>query len=241
MDHNEAVQQMATERYLLGELSPELRDAFEEHFFDCQECAMDLRAASVFLEEAKVHLPELTGPLATPAAERPVPVLEKQPGKKESWWSSLLRPAFAAPVFATLLAVVGYQNLVTLPALRASSGEPMLSPMVYLHAGTRGGQGTPVDVDAKHGIALVVDKPQQAGYSSFVFELRDPQGKVTASIAAPNDSALPEGQPTDGTLSLAIPGAALRDGAYTLAISGVASNGSRTEIERHILNFHLRN
>jgi anti-sigma factor RsiW len=242
MDHNEAVQQMATERYLLGELSPELRDAFEEHFFDCQECAMDLRAASVFLEEAKVHLPELTGPLATPAAERPAAIHEKkQVGKKAPWWSSLLRPAFAAPVFATLLAVVGYQNLVTFPALRASSSEPMLSPMVYLHAGTRGGQGTPVDVDAKHGIALVVDKPQQAGYSSFVFELRDPQGKVTASIAAPNDGVLPEGQPTDGTLSLAIPGAALRDGAYTLAISGVASNGSRTEIERHILNFHLRN
>jgi hypothetical protein len=236
MDHNEAVQQMAAERYLLGELSPELRDAFEEHFFDCQECAMDLRAASVFLEEAKVHLPELTGPLATPAAERSAPVREKQAGKKESWWSSLLRPAFAAPVFATLLAVVGYQNLVTFPALRASSSEPMLSPMVYLHAGTRGGQGTAVDVDAKHGIALVVDKPQQAGYASFVFELRDPQGKVAASIAAPSESG-----PADGTLSLAIPGAALRDGAYTLAISGVASNGSRTVIEQHILNFRLRN
>ena len=31
MDHNEAVRQKATERYLLDELDPELRDQFEEH------------------------------------------------------------------------------------------------------------------------------------------------------------------------------------------------------------------
>ena len=35
MDHSEAVQLMATERYLLGELSPDQREAFEEHFFEC--------------------------------------------------------------------------------------------------------------------------------------------------------------------------------------------------------------
>ena len=70
MDHNEAVQQMATEKYLLGELPPELREAFEEHFFDCPECAMDLRTAAAFVEEATVHLPELTGPPSEQSASR---------------------------------------------------------------------------------------------------------------------------------------------------------------------------
>ena len=45
---------MATERYLLDEMSPELREAFEEHMFECTECALDVRSGNVFLSEAKV-------------------------------------------------------------------------------------------------------------------------------------------------------------------------------------------
>jgi anti-sigma factor RsiW len=54
MGHDEAVRILATEKYLLGELSPELRDQFEEHLFDCQRCAFDLRATATFLDHAKV-------------------------------------------------------------------------------------------------------------------------------------------------------------------------------------------
>jgi anti-sigma factor RsiW len=47
MDHQEAVRQNATEKYLLDELDPELRDQFEEHLFDCQDCALDVRAGAM--------------------------------------------------------------------------------------------------------------------------------------------------------------------------------------------------
>ena len=53
MDHNEAIEQMAAERYLLDELTPELRDAFEEHAFDCPECTLDLRAGAAFIRCGK--------------------------------------------------------------------------------------------------------------------------------------------------------------------------------------------
>src|ERR1700751_6014258 len=56
MDHEEAVRQNATERYLLDELDPELRDQFEEHLFDCQDCALDVRAGAMFVEQTKVIL-----------------------------------------------------------------------------------------------------------------------------------------------------------------------------------------
>ena len=46
MNHDEAVQSMTAEKYLLNELSPEVRDQFEEHFFGCTDCANDLRAGS---------------------------------------------------------------------------------------------------------------------------------------------------------------------------------------------------
>ena len=53
MDHNEALQLQAVEKYVLGQLPPSLRDEFEEHFFDCQECALDVTATAAFVDNAR--------------------------------------------------------------------------------------------------------------------------------------------------------------------------------------------
>ena len=53
MDHLEAVRLNAAEKYLLGELSAELRDQYEDHFFDCKECARDIRAGAAFVDNAR--------------------------------------------------------------------------------------------------------------------------------------------------------------------------------------------
>jgi hypothetical protein len=123
-----------------------------------------------------------------------------------------------------------------MPALRAAASEPVLAPTVYLHAGTRSGGAMRLDLDRKQGIALIVDRPQQPGYASFLLRLIDARGQAALSVTAPG-----EGPSEDGTLSLAIPGKELADGTYTLAISGVAADGQQTEIERHVLDVHLRN
>ena len=58
MDHTAVVREKMTERYLLNELESDVRDQFEEHYFDCPECAQDLCAGSQFVEQAKVVLAE---------------------------------------------------------------------------------------------------------------------------------------------------------------------------------------
>ena len=231
MDHSEAVQRMAAERYLLNELTPEAREAFEEHLFDCPECALDLRAGAAFVAEAKAQLPELAGPSPTP-----VPPRQRSSGAKREWWLSWLQPAFAAPAFATLLLVLGYQNLITYPALRAEANQPRLLPSTALLGGTRGAAHPTITADRRHGVALEIDLPPQpnpGAYVSYPIDLYDPQGKLawTGLTAAP----AADGQ----RLSLAIPGAMLRDGAYTVAVSGVAANGQRTAIDKYIFDLHL--
>jgi len=52
MDHEEAVQLGAAEKCVLGELAEELREAYEEHYFDCQECATDVIATAAFVDGA---------------------------------------------------------------------------------------------------------------------------------------------------------------------------------------------
>ena len=56
MDHYEALQLQAVEKYVLGELPPPLRNDFEEHFFECQECAQNVKAAAEFVDNVRAVL-----------------------------------------------------------------------------------------------------------------------------------------------------------------------------------------
>src|SRR5882762_502686 len=112
MDHQEALRRGAVEKYLLHEMPDPERDEFEAHFFDCQECAADLRATAAFLDGVKATL--LDGAkqelLRSRAIRRAPKLLQK------SWFEFLWRPAFAAPALALSLLVIVYQNAVVLPS-----------------------------------------------------------------------------------------------------------------------------
>ena len=216
---------MATERYLLDELTPELREAFEEHMFECSECAMDVRAGNVFLNEAKEQLPGLVAPQQTVESVRIMPAKVKKP-----WWSVFAMPALAAPAFAALLAVIAFQNLATIPSLRSAAGDPRIIPWSSLHTGTRGTEPALVQADRQQGAVLLIDVPQ--GFSSYAIDLYDPQGKRfwTTTVAA-----------TDaGTLSLLIPGSGLKEGSYSLNLAGISPQGARTELGRRVLDVHFQ-
>jgi anti-sigma factor RsiW len=230
MNHSEAVEQMAVERYLLGELPPELRDAFEEHVFDCQECSLDLRAEAAFLEEAKAQLPELA------TRQRPAGIAERPGNGKKKQWFSWFSPVFAVPAYALLLLIIGYQNFATIPSLRTAAARPEILPWSSVHIGTRDAAPVPVAADRNQGVVLLVDLPQQAGSVSYAFELDDAQGKSVwkTTVSAPTESQ-------SGTLSLFIPGRGLEPGAYTLAISGVLASGQSTETRRRTLQVNFNN
>jgi anti-sigma factor RsiW len=230
MNHDEAVQEMATERYLLDELSPELREAFEEHMFDCQECAFDVRAGNVFLTEAKVQLPAIVALAAQAEPALPEP---RQP--KKPWWSFLTVPAFTVPAFATLLAVIAFQNVSTIPSLRSAATEPRMLPWSSLHMGTRGAEPTVVQADRKQGAVILIELPGQPVYTSYAVDLYDPQGKriwTQTVTASQNDGGA-------GTLSLLIPGAGLEQGSFALNLAGISPQGARTELGRRALDVHF--
>src|SRR5450432_1432090 len=150
MDHAEALQQKATERYLLDESDPDVKDQFEEHLFDCQECALDVRAAAMFVEQSKVVLGESqAAPVRVPA-----PALVKP-----SWLASLFRPALAIPVLAMLLVIVGYQNLVTVPHLTAALSEPQIGPYVAVNISTRGSAKSTATIAPGDGLNVMVTIP----------------------------------------------------------------------------------
>jgi hypothetical protein len=119
MNHQLAVDTRATERYMLGELDEESRSAFEEHYFSCHACAADVKAAAVFVDNAKAVL------AALPAAEARV----KRPFFFFPWPQSMMPAALAACL------AVGY--VLPHPAAHAVGG---FVATVAIPAGTRSAQ-----------------------------------------------------------------------------------------------------
>jgi hypothetical protein len=224
MDHVEALQQKATEQYLLDELDPEVKDQFEEHLFDCQDCALDVRAAAMFVEQSKIVLGE--SPVDTVRVPAPV-------AAKPGWLASLFRPALAVPVLALLLAVVGYQNLVTYPAMTSALNQPQVGPYASLNIGTRGSVKTPVTVTPDEGFNLLVTIPPDNAYSAYILELHNPAGGLKWSRKIPASSP-------DDTRSIFIPGAGLEQGTYVLTVNGVTAAGQSSSLGNYPVDLQIQ-
>jgi len=224
MDHDEALRQRATERYLLDELDPELRDQFEEHLFDCQDCALDVRAAATFVEQSKVILAE---PTLQPGAKESVPTAAK-PG-----WFAWLRPAFAVPVFALLLALIGYQNFLMYPKLMRAANEPQVGPWASVNVSTRGAETKLLQAHPGEGFGLLVNFPPQDGFASYVVDLYNPAGKLEWSSPI---SATPAGEERQ----IYIPGRNRRSGTYTLVVHGINPAGESKELSRHSIDLQIQ-
>lgn len=53
MDHDSVIDNKTPERYMLGELTDAEGDAYEEHYFECPECAEELRSGVEFMHCAR--------------------------------------------------------------------------------------------------------------------------------------------------------------------------------------------
>jgi hypothetical protein len=210
-----------TERYLLNELDSATRNEFEEHFFDCAECAFDIRAGSAFVEQTKNVLAE------TATAPSPVPV-HPTPG-----WLAWLRPAFAAPALALLLLVVGYQNLVTYPHLQQALNNPQVLPWAPVNVGTYGSDGPVISVTSGQGFLLFMRIPE-GGYSRYTADLHNPAGKVEYSLTIPAVAGQDQ-------WPVQIPGANRAAGTYTMMVRGVNAAGESKEIGSTSFELKIKN
>jgi len=213
MDHTAVVREKMTERYLLNELQSEVRDEFEEHYFDCPECALDVSAGSQFVEHSKLVLAESSEPVPARATPRLDPV--------PRGWFPWLRPAFAAPALALLLAVVGYQNLVTYPRLQSDLRQPQVLPAVPVNLGTYGAGETAVT--AGKGLVLSLRIPPDGVFVRYTLELSNPAGKLESSFTI----APAAGQ---DQWSVTIPRITREAGTYTMAVHGVTAAGETKDL-----------
>lgn len=203
MDHEEAAKGNWVERYLLHELEDAERDAFEEHYFSCPECAAELVTAAKFLDNARRPLMELV-PETPPAASTDVP--------RVRWWERLLAP-IPKPAMAgacALLAMIAVWQ----------RGTPDAGPEVtgsYFVTATRAGETGPRVIPVAPGqqrIALLFNLTDEA-VTAFRFTLEDASGasRLEFSGSAPRGTH---------DVQVLLPVAALSPGGYTLRVRNSA-------------------
>lgn len=224
MDHLEAMRTKAAERYLLGEMTEEDRNEYEDHLFGCYECAQDLRAGAAFIDNAKdalAHLPE-----GRPAVAR------------TAWWNWVLRPAFALPVMALLIAAVGYQGAYLVPHLETklatATAAQTLPSLSLLGADARGGEVPEIAIALNKPFGLFVDIPPNRQFSSYVCEVQDRLGAVKFAV----DISAQEAQKT---VLVLVPASRLAPGTYAMVVRGFGQGGAidKAEIARYpfVLDF----
>jgi anti-sigma factor RsiW len=222
MDHSESIRLMAAEKYLLGELTPELQEQFEEHFFECPECALDVRAGAALVEHCKVVLSE---PVIVSRAKVAVPAAASRFG----WF----RPALIVPVLAALLVVVVYQNLVTYPQLRQLASSPQILPWASINVSTRGANTVQISPRPGEGFHLLVNIPPDSRYTSYTFNLSSPSGRLEWSRTIPAASS-------DEARSIYVPGTNQEQGIYKLAVLGNTANSESSDLGHYSIEVKIQ-
>lgn len=218
MNHQQALEQHATERYLLREMSAEQRHAFEEHYLECAECLEAVTFGTEFLEAGRQVAREMSHREADTVhvaswRERLMPV-----------FSGWLRPA-SALVFALLLCLVGlnvYQMSVVQKQknIIADLKAPKQEFRFELREQSRSeGNIQVVRVPRESQLQLVVEFTPNPKFNAYGAEIVA-DSKVMSSLQ-PDTTTTP--------LTVSIPAQALAPGRYTVVIMGFGKDGVKKE------------
>jgi hypothetical protein len=215
MDHAQAIQTQAAEKYLLGEFSATQQEEFAEHFFDCDECAKDVRLTALFMDTAKRVM-------AADLGDKPNLTVKKSSSGWHSAW-------YAVAASIALLAVILYQNVVTIPKLRSFAAPQALEYFSIAGMGSRGTAQTVVTPSHERPFILLADIPSHENIDQYRCEILNGDGKTVLSIDVTEALARK-------TVPLLIPASTLSPGTYIFAISGrTKEDPAFTQLEKYPL------
>jgi len=203
----------AVEKYLLGELAGDLREAFEEHYFGCAVCAMELKSGAAFVHAGKEIAREGAG-----SAGR-----QRLTADSHGGWLAWLKPAIVIPAFAATLLVIAFQNAVEIPQLKQAvshkAAPAALRQIPLFSQASRGGGKHRIAVAADESYLLSFDIPPDPPFPGYRCEVRNSGGQ--AVFAVPVTAAMAR-----NSVSLQIPRGSLPAGDYTIVVRGESRNAA---------------
>jgi Putative zinc-finger len=225
MNHQDALKEMAVERYLLGELSGASLESFEEHLFECPECAEDVRAGVTFIDAART---ELGAPRRASVPQVKTP---------RGWTSWLRSPWILAPALAACLLILAFQTFVLQPHMKlelARVQEPtVLNPLVLANAGARGDSIPEIVALVHRSFVISLDVPTARGFSSYLCSLFAPDGARVWQIAVSPEQAR-------DALLISIPTDKTKEGLNVFLIQGLPAAGNSSGTLEDLTRYRFR-
>jgi len=200
MNHDEAVSSHAVERYILGELSSNEREAFEGHYFDCSDCFEQIRLGGEFLARTRE-------------------VLDPEPEK--SWLAAALgdlrrpAPVFASALLFCAVGICAYQQSVIGGARR-----PRIEASYFLTDARSASNHVEVSRKARLSLRVPFHKGEFASYQA---QIVTEAGKVRYTIPIPDQHA-------GDSITIGLRADELDAGRYSVVIQGLSKDGAASEV-----------
>jgi hypothetical protein len=210
INHDDAIKNLMAERYLLGELNTEERDAYEEHLFSCNACFEQVQAGTEFVS----HLRNI---------DVPHPQSHLAPGFMSRVIANARQSATMA-AFTLLICVAGisiYQQR-TISALR----RPQVTPSFFLSDGARAEGLKTLVVPPNTRFDVSIQLLQSADFSSYQGQILDQSGRQKSSFPISPEQI-------KDTVHLLLDSSVLDPGTYSIVVNGFTPDGQKTEITKY--------
>jgi hypothetical protein len=218
MNHQQALEEHATERYLLREMTAEERHIFEEHYLECAECLEAVTFGTEFLEAGR----KVASEMAERATVR-VPSWHERLMPAVSGW---LRPVPALAFAILLCSVVTYQG-VRIHQLKNEQTMKVARPefrSMLTGIAHGAGEAKLVEVPRDAVVSLGVEYGRSGDYVSYRAQVMNEAGSIRQAVDLPD---LP-----GNMANVALLPGNLGEGEYKLIILGRTADGSEKEVGR---------
>ncbi|HWJ40599.1 MAG TPA: hypothetical protein VNT29_05680 [Candidatus Limnocylindrales bacterium] len=226
MDHAEAINMRAAERYVLSDLSVSEVEGFERHFFDCPQCSEELRILSVLQENARAVFIEQNStpsfvPAVVPAISTASPAslpATKQKAARAGWrfsWQFAFAPALVVLIAAVFLGFEMGERKVDAP--QSVNAYP-------LYAASRGSETVVAVPAGSQFFTLYMDRTWDGEFASYRAAIRD-DGQTGAERASMPIASAAQGH----MIQVLMSARSLPAGRYVLTILGKDGSGKETK------------
>lgn len=205
IEHQEAIRSQAAERYVAHELSPAEQQAFEAHFFECPECAQEVRLELTFAANMRAVARELRD------RKQPSP----EPAKTGLWQNCVawlrFHPVAAFSLAANLLLAAGLGYVMVRSAPDANA--PRLVAAYFAPGPTHGAADVHMLAPGEtiYQVRFLIPGQKSPAYA---FEILDAAGKRESS------GSLPAPAGGEDSLNLQVPVDSLPSGVHVLVVRG---------------------
>ena len=210
IDHQEAVNNLMAERYLLGELNAGECEAYEEHLYSCNACFEQVKAGTEFVSQLRQMGTEDTR-------------TDLAPGFMARLMTNLRQPLTLA-AYVLLACVSGlsvYQR-----GIIAGLRQAQVIPHIFLNDGAKGESTQQITVAANSRYYLDIQLLQSGDFSSY-------EGQVLTGSRHLGQPFPISAEQTKETIPVLLDSEIVGPGNYFMVIYGIAPDGRKTEVTRY--------